>query len=210
MDHSEPKLLRQHGRDHCKICGILLTNDNAYARKDTINGLHAYCKQHYWEQLKQWKENPHRTYKLVVNRGSYEPFVLEFDSMAAKRAYISDRRLFARWGRCHQSESSRNGCAVDRLVEYDEDIHQKQHVQAKCIGKFGDTNVHCDGTLRYDDHGSMVCDKCGTILEGIPFEEAHCSSNYSMVGYKQRRYNLYYNDADDYQTVDKFYTKAMK
>ena len=76
-------------RSKCKVCGVELSPENAYKRKDTLNKLHIYCKKHYLEiQKERALRAKTAPYTYTVNRGSQKPFHLYFKTLEEKHEYI--------------------------------------------------------------------------------------------------------------------------
>lgn len=138
-------------RSRCKVCGTVLTEENAYKRKDTYNKLHCYCKKHYLEIQKD------RT-KLIVENGKKFTTTVKtgntvkrifFDSLDEKHAFIGSRRSNAK---CYRGNDTSVGIRVGSAAS-DGDP------------EFCD---ECGGTLRYDNRGFLCCEECGLLSDILP------------------------------------------
>jgi hypothetical protein len=184
---------KSNDRSTCRVCGIELTPDNAYCRRDTLNGLHAYCKKHFLEIQKERalrvKTAP---YTYLVKRGNHRPFRLYFMTLEEKQEYIRGRYNQIVCGHTtvnvSDSELRSDGCAaMFGDPEFCDDVKPDGTV--------------CGGRLRYDSSSELVCELCGVIADVIPF---YRETPYPLM--KGR--HAWTGDSADSQIVDSFYNKA--
>jgi hypothetical protein len=145
-------------RSKCKRCaenGIetILTPDNAYARSDTHNKLHVYCKTCYLEIQKERTRSiaaNNKKYTLLVSlNGGRSQHRIYFDTFQEKRDFITTRKLQGNWYRDYDAYCSIIGGAA---LESDRE-----------------TCDECGGMMRYDEHHILCCETCGLVSDDIPF-----------------------------------------
>lgn len=145
-------------RSKCKRCaerGIetILTPENAYARSDTHNKLHVYCKTCYLEMQKERTraiaENDKRYTLLVSLDGGRRSHRIYFDTAQEKRDFITTRKLQAKWYRDYEAY-----CSVVGGSASEDDREECEE---------------CGGRMRYDKHHILYCESCGLVSENIPF-----------------------------------------
>ena len=146
---TEPKI--KHNRQYCYVCGIELSEENAYSRNDTSNKLHALCKYHYIEQQKARNRKyvkPKKPITLLIKAFGKKQKIL-FRSLDEKEQYIRDRKTLQKFGTNSVMTSSCVGCTED----------------------FGTgENLRCDGCnclLTYNQYGELQCTQCGLISKEI-------------------------------------------
>lgn len=176
-------------RSVCRVCGIELTPENAYQRKDTINHLHAYCKTHYLEiQKRRTARLKCSPYLYTVYRGvSAKPFRVYFESLEEKRKFIQDRYV-------------QSSCEHIAKTVSDSDLRRDG-----CSASFGDPNVcdECGGILRYDSHGFLFCEECGLETIVTPFYRE--SYTPTMKGH-----HSWFNTDTENLCMDSFYARAYR
>jgi len=140
-------------RSRCKRCGVILTVENCYTRKDTYNKLHAYCKKCYLEMQKERMRvvaDSGKRYTAQIRIGD-RTVRLFFDSVEEKRAFLQSRKIAHRCYRGNDTQASVvrvGGTAVDGDPE-------------RCD--------ECGGRLRYDENGFLVCEDCFLVADVVPF-----------------------------------------
>ena len=132
----------------CKICGKLINNGNAYHRKDTRNQLHAYCKQCYIGIQKTRNDKIVKIKKPIYLINDFNQIII-FDNFDERRKYLKERKALTKFGIIKNGYSNIVGCTE--------------------VNFHGDTLLcdQCGGTLRYDDHGDLVCQVCYLICDEI-------------------------------------------
>ena len=174
---------RSIDRSHCSYpgCGVLLTADNTYARSDTTNGLHALCIEHYLDRQKERNKRTCGRYTVLVRRGSSSVRVY-FNTVDERRSFIVNRRIQARWSRTLSRQSI--------LVE-----------GRRSADGFPDHCEECDGVLRYDKRGFLVCEDCGLVCDVTPFWDEE-----STDLFKGR--HSFNGESADSQIYDVYYSRA--
>ena len=142
-------------RNHCYICGIELSEDNAYGRKDTVNKLHSLCKYHYIEQQKirnRQYVKPKKPIFLVISICGKKTKIF-FKTKEDKETYLRERKTIQKFGIHPITTSSCVGCTED----------------------FGtDTNLRCEecnSLLRYNVCGELQCENCNLVSTEILLPE---------------------------------------
>ena len=175
-------------RSKCKVCGVELSPENAYKRKDTLNKLHIYCKKHYLEiQKERALRAKTAPYTYTVNRGSQKPFHLYFKTLEEKHEYIRSRFLQESDGRVVASISG-----SDLRV-------------AGCGPAIGDPEFcdECGGQLRYDERSLLICVDCGLEADVTPFYRE------SPMPLRKGRH-AWSGDSADSLAIDAFYARAYR
>jgi hypothetical protein len=172
-----------------------LDDRNTYKRRDTINKRHALCIDCYRSIQRDIAERRklHR-FCITIRRGSHEPIVVHFDTAEEKQEYVRQRNSLSKFSRPvfdpFQSPNGKTAChnGKDLLI---------------CDVILDDGSI-CGGLLRYDEKWDLVCEKCFTISDDVPF--------YQEV--KPELINEYYTwsgeDADMHcydVTYQKYYSK---
>lgn len=140
-----------HSRQYCYVCGIELSEENAYGRKDTSNKLHALCKFHYIEQQKIRNKKYVKLEKpvfLLINVFG-KKIKIKFNNKTEKETYIRERKSLQKFGTNCTMISSCIGCTEDLGTGID---------------------LHCDecnGLLRYNEKGELQCTACDLISNEI-------------------------------------------
>lgn len=142
-------------RNHCYICGIELSEDNAYGRKDTVNKLHSLCKYHYIEQQKIRNRQcvkPKKPIFLVISICGTKTKIF-FKTKEDKENYIRERKTIQKFSNHPIMTSSCVGCTED----------------------FGTgTNLRCEecnSLLRYNVRGELQCENCDLVSTEILLPE---------------------------------------
>lgn len=141
----------KYNRQYCYVCGIELSEENAYGRRDTTNKLHALCKYHYIEQQKARNKKyvkPKKPAYLLIKAFGNKQKIL-FQSQEEKEQYIRERKTLQKFGTNSVMTSSCVGCTED----------------------FGTgKNLRCDDCnclLTYNQYGELQCTQCGLISKEI-------------------------------------------
>jgi predicted nucleic acid-binding Zn ribbon protein len=138
-------------RNHCYICGIELSEDNAYSRKDTANKLHALCKYHYIEQQKirnRQYVKPKKPIFLVISICGKKRKIF-FKTKEEKENYIRERKTIQKFSNHPIMTSSCVGCTEDFGTGAD-----------LCCDE-------CGSLLRYNNMGELQCENCDLVSTEI-------------------------------------------
>ena len=142
-------------RNHCYVCGIELSKDNAYGRKDTVNKLHSLCKYHYIEQQKIRNRKyvkPKKPIFLVISICGKKTKIF-FKTKEEKAAYIRERKTMQKFGTHPITTSSCVGCTEDFGTGVD----------LRCD--------ECNSLLRYNVRGELQCENCNLVSTEILLPE---------------------------------------
>lgn len=203
----------------CRVCGEKLTRENRYRTKYGKN-LGLICKECRNKQKRRGYKTIPKKYTITIDRGSYHPFKLEFDSINERHDFRTWRQLQIRWGQSHTDPSGFAGKAVDRFIQYmdrDTRTYRQYYITETC---------NCGGIIRYDSSGYKICDNCGlfnstsNIIEHTYFEldSINEPTRRAMINDKEDRLPLFsygsYDNTDGlddgHSTYDVYYARCYK
>jgi DNA-directed RNA polymerase subunit RPC12/RpoP len=194
----------------CRECGIKLNKDNKYPGKRG-----KICKQ--CDNLLRIKRRypSGQTYSVLLGKNKKYPnfsicsvnsrkistlknvIYATFETSEEIGTFRMMRRVQKRFGRCHDSSSSRDGCRVEslnieeKMVEEKKIVH-KYYIASKCM--------ECGNEVNYNKHGEQQCTSCGLIQGNYNLltSEPEYNSHDDAIGYS----------SSNYVTYDKYYSKA--
>ena len=198
---------------HCRVCNNKLQKDNKF-KGNPKKGRGYICKKCHNDQktdrrhsapknkcitLKRDKKYPNFKFGLLSKD---ERLIYQFQDNNDFISFKIIRKIQKRFGRCHDSLSSREKCRVETLLEEEikdddgEIIKIKRWYEAsKCS--------ECGSEVNYNKHNEQQCSNCGLIQGVVNFIDDSINTN------KKNRSDYNYRfESDDKPTFDVYYSRA--
>ena len=144
-------ITKRKDRTCCYVCGVTLSEENAYSRKDTANRLHALCKYHYIrQQIARTCKNVKTPEIMLLVNVCGKKTKITFQTKEEKQTYIRERTSLQKFATNCEMTSSCVGCTEDWGTGED----------LRCDW--------CNALLRYNRKGELQCEGCDLIADVMP------------------------------------------
>jgi len=197
-------------KQFCRHCGIKLTSKNAYKDNNIPYGFRKICKE-----CDKQERNARNLLRKIRGKNIDKVKLEERKKQRQlQREFRVGRKIQAKYGRGHRSNSSRVGQSVWVNISIREGkAIKKKSVPMKCPSNKlpYPYRKQCNGTIRYDVRNEQVCDECGLVVNdhfnvltyeitnpkyppeseqstwGDPSETIHCYDKYYAQAYTKTR-----------------------
>lgn len=169
----------------CRSCGTRLNRENSYKNRKTRRGYRRICKECNKKESSSQRRKNNGNRRLIL-KGKYRKISITFLNDAAKREFVTCRRLQCVGCRPKVGNESKVGQRVEHLIEVrDNETNELHRYYAETLCD------ECSGEVRFNANGFKQCATCGLLAANFTLENEMDTPRYRDVSQEE----LYYSHA---------------